>query len=122
MSMDPASSTDNLADVQHAADKVMLRLSRLALPLALGVALVLRVLLIWRSPGVLDGDEALVGIQAERIAAGTAHPLPVFFYGQHYMGSLEAYLAAGLFRLVGPSVSALRLVPLFFALLLVALV
>ncbi len=117
--MDPASSTDNLADVQHAADKVMLRLSRLALPLALGVALVLRVLLIWRSPGVLDGDEALVGIQAERIAAGLERP--IFFYGQHYMGSLEAYLAAGLFRLVGPSVPALRLVPLAFALLLVVL-
>lgn len=113
--------TDNLAGVQRPGERVMLVAARLALPLALCLALLMRLFLIVRAPGVLDGDEALVGIQAERIASGAAHPLPVFFYGQHYMGSLEAYLAAGLFRLVGPSVPALRLVPLFFALLLVAL-
>jgi hypothetical protein len=118
MSMVLASRTDNLADVQHPSERVMLRLSRLGLPLALGLAVIVRVLLIWRAPGVLDGDEALVGIQAERIAAGIER-FPVFFYGQHYMGSLESYLAAGLFHLIGPSVPALRLVTLAFALLLV---
>ena len=117
-----AARSDNVAGTPHRWGRVALLLSRLGLPLALALALVLRLSLIARAPGVLDGDEALVGIQAEHIAAGTAHPLPVFFYGQHYMGSLEAYLAAGVFRLVGPSVPALRLVPLFFALLLVALV
>jgi len=35
-----------------------------------------------------------------------AHPL--LFYGQDYMGTLQAYLAAGLFRLFGPSVITLR--------------
>jgi len=96
-------------------------LARYALPLTLLLTLAARVALIARAPGVLDGDEALVGIQAESIAAGAAHPLPVYFYGQHYMGALEAYLAAGVFRLVGPSVPALRVVPLLFALLLVLL-
>jgi len=96
-------------------------LARHALPLALLLALVVRAALIARAPGILDGDEALVGIQAESIAAGAARPLPVYFYGQHYMGSLEAYLAAGVFRLAGPSVPALRLVPLAFALLLTLL-
>jgi 4-amino-4-deoxy-L-arabinose transferase-like glycosyltransferase len=113
--------SDNLVGLQRPTDRLAHRASRVALPLALGIALLVRALLIARAPGILDGDEALVGIQAERIAAGTEHPLPVFFYGQPYMGALEAYLAAGLFRLVGPSVPALRLVPLFFALLLVAL-
>jgi len=94
---------------------------RYALPLTLLLALVVRVALIVRAPGVLDGDEALVGIQAESIAAGAARPLPVYFYGQHYMGALEAYLAAGVFRLIGPSVVALRLVPLLCALLFVLL-
>lgn len=117
-----ASDTDNLAGVHLPTERAWLALSRLGLPLALCLALAVRLLLIMRAPGVLDGDEALVGIQAERIAAGVEHPLPVFFYAQPYMGSLEAYLAAGIFRLIGPSVPALRLVPLFFALLLVALI
>src|SRR5438067_1468492 len=113
--------SDNRIGLERPMDRVAHLASRVALPLALGIALVVRVLLIARAPGILDGDEALVGIQAQRIAASVEHPLPVFFYGQPYMGTLEAYLVAGLFRLVGPSVPALRLAPLFFALLLVAL-
>src|SRR3954447_15130924 len=113
--------SDNLVGLQRPTDRLSRPSLSAGLPLALGIAVVVRVLLIARAPGILDADEALVGIQAERIAAGAAHPLPVFFYGQPYMGALEAYLAAGLFHLVGPSVPALRLVPLFFALLLVAL-
>lgn len=113
--------TDNRTGVLRRGDRALLLATRFALPLTLVLAVVVRVFLIVRAPGVLDGDEALVGIQAERIAAGTAHPLPVFFPGQPYMGALEAYLAAGVFHLVGPSVPALRMVPLTFALLLVAL-
>ena len=113
--------TDNLVAPRPPEPRLVAVALHLLLPLTLVLALVVRLALIVRSPGVLDGDEALVGIQAERIAAGLEHPLPVFFYGQHYMGALESYLAAGLFRLVGPSVPALRLIPLFFALLLVAL-
>jgi len=88
-----------------------------ALILALGV----RLYLIFSAPELLDGDEALVGLQAQAIATGTEHPLPVFFYGQPYMGSLEAYVAAALFRVAGPSVVALRLSPLSSALVLVIL-
>jgi 4-amino-4-deoxy-L-arabinose transferase-like glycosyltransferase len=35
---------------------------------------------------------------------------PIFFYGQAYMGSLDAWLVAGAFAVVGPSVLAIRLV------------
>ena len=56
---------------------------------ALMLALLLRVILIIHAGGVMDGDEALVGIQAEHILHGER---PIYFYGQAVMGSLEAYL------------------------------
>lgn len=40
---------------------------------------------------------------------------PIFFYGQAYMGSLEAYLAAPVFRLLGASDFTLRLPLVFLA-------
>src|SRR5258706_4786755 len=67
---------------------------------------------------MLDGDEALIGIQAESILRGAR---PFYFYSQPYMGSLEAYLAAVLFRVFGPSAWALRAVPLLLVLPLVYL-
>ncbi|MEH0845796.1 hypothetical protein V6U81_25760 [Micromonospora sp. CPCC 205711] len=54
-----------------------------------------------------NSDEATMGLAALHIARG--EDFPVFFYGQAYMGALEAYLAAPLFALFGPSVPALRL-------------
>ncbi|MGC5018248.1 hypothetical protein [Micromonospora sp. DT47] len=54
-----------------------------------------------------NSDEATMGLAALHIARG--EDFPVFFYGQAYMGALEAYLAAPLFALAGPSVLALRL-------------
>jgi len=110
-----------LQDREHARVEWVAPWARPALPAIVLLALLIRVSLIVLAPRVLDGDEALVGIQAERIAAGTAHPLPVFFYGQHYMGAIESYLAAGLFRLIGPSVPTLRVIPLLFAVAFVAL-
>jgi hypothetical protein len=69
------------------------------------VALLLRTFLIIHTHGMIDGDEALVGIQAERILQGH---FPVYFYGIPYFGSLEAYLASILFAIFGPSPWALR--------------
>ena len=43
-----------------------------------------------------------MGLAALHIARG--EDFPVFFYGQEYMGTLEAYLAAPLVALFGPSV------------------
>jgi hypothetical protein len=54
-----------------------------------------------------DSDEATFGLMALHISERGAHP--IFFYGQNYMGAVEAYLAAGFFRLFGPSLFALRL-------------
>jgi hypothetical protein len=54
-----------------------------------------------------DSDEGTMGLMALHILTHGEHPL--FFYGQSYMGTLQAYLGAGLFTLFGPSVLSLRL-------------
>lgn len=38
-----------------------------------------------------------------------ARDFPIFFYGQHYLGVLEAYIGALLFHIFGPSVLIMRL-------------
>ncbi|WIG58445.1 MAG: hypothetical protein OJF49_001191 [Ktedonobacterales bacterium] len=107
----PASSADRLTGW-------VARHPRAPLLLASALALAARALLIVRTHAMIDGDEALVGIQAERILHGQ---FPTYFYLQPYMGSLEAYLAAALFRVFGPSSWALRAVPLLLSLPLVYL-
>ncbi|GGO16696.1 hypothetical protein [Micromonospora parathelypteridis] len=55
-----------------------------------------------------NSDEATMGLAALHIARGEG--FPVWFYGQQYMGALEAYLAAPVFALAGgPSLLGLRL-------------
>lgn len=85
--------------------------------LCLLAALIIRVWLALRTHGTLDGDEALLGIQAEHILQGER---PLYFYGIPYFGSLEAYVAALIFAIFGPSVAALRAETTMFSLLLVA--
>ena len=66
---------------------------------------------------VIDGDEAIVGLMANHILEGRG--VPVFYYGQHYMGSLEPLCAAAMFYLFGSSPVVLQLTPLLFSLVLV---
>ncbi|HKS70438.1 MAG TPA: glycosyltransferase family 39 protein, partial [Ktedonobacterales bacterium] len=82
------------------------------------LSLAARVFLLVRTHAMIDGDEALVGIQAQGILHGQ---YPTYFYAQPYMGSLEAYLAAALFRVFGASSWTLRAVPILLSLLLVYL-
>jgi hypothetical protein len=88
----------------------------LPLLLCLLIALIVRVWLIMHTGGVLDGDEALTGIQAEHILQGER---PTYYYGQPYMGSLETYLIAGLLAVFGSSVWALRAEPILISLVVV---
>src|SRR5215472_14563836 len=90
--------------------------SYLPLLFCLLIALLVRAWLVIHTQGFIDGDEALVGIQAEHILRGE---LPIYFYSQPYMGSLEAYLMAGIFAIVGPSVWALRVEPILLSLIVV---
>ena len=81
------------------------------------VATLLRLVLIAQGWPHSNADEDTMGIMGMHIAYNGAHP--IFFYGQHYMGTLEAYIAAAFFRLFGASVFTLRLGPvLMFALFL----
>ena len=53
-----------------------------------------------------DSDQAIVGLMAKHLAEGRA--LPLFFYGQTYMLAVEAWLAAPVLWIAGPTVAALR--------------
>lgn len=60
----------------------------------------------------IDSDQAILGLMAYHIQAGDR---PVFFYGQPYQGSLEAYLAALVFTLWGATEWTVRLPALAFS-------
>ena len=86
----------------------------------IALAVLLRVVLIALGWPRHNSDEAIMGLMALHI--NNRGELPIFFYGQAYMGATEAYLAAGLFRLFGSSVILLRFVPLLlFALFLASM-
>lgn len=84
------------------------------------LAFALRLDLLIANNFVIDSDEAIVGLMAKHITEGKG--IPVFYYGQHYMGSLEALGVALLFKCFGISTVALKAVPLFFSLLLIPLI
>ncbi len=75
--------------------------------------LLLGALLRWRvlasAAGRLDGDEAVVGLMADRIRAG--HAPPLFFWGQKYGGTGEVVLTA-LSTTIHRSAFMVKLVPL----------
>ena len=73
--------------------------------IALGALIRLGLLLLgWPTT---DSDEGTMGLMALHI--NTRGERPLFFYGQSYMGTIQAYLGALLFHLFGASVFSLRL-------------
>ncbi|HLX56445.1 MAG TPA: hypothetical protein VKR83_05425 [Ktedonobacteraceae bacterium] len=84
--------------------------------ICLVITLVVRSWLAYHTQGFIDGDEALVGIQAQHILQGQ---FPTYFYNQPYMGSLEAYLMAIIFAIAGSSVWTLRAEPILLSLVVV---
>ena len=61
-----------------------------------------------------NSDEAIIALMSRHILQGEH---PIFFYGQAYMGSLDAYLAAFSFMIFGQKVLAIRIVQAFLYLL-----
>lgn len=61
---------------------------------------------------VINGDEAVMNFMAQHISEGKEHP--IFFYGQSYLGTLEAYLGAFLFKLFGVSLWSMRFGSILF--------
>src|SRR6266851_1580995 len=97
-----------------ALDWIRRRPFAIGLAVALVVGLAVRLAVIASPLGELDGDEAVVGLMARHIAF--LGDRPVFYYGQPYLGSLEAFSAAPLFLLLGSSAVLLKLVPTVFSL------
>ena len=94
------------------------RSSWLPLVVVLAVAAVVRtgfLILEWPAS---NSDEATTGLMAMHIAEG--RHFPGFMYGQSYMGTAEAYLAAAVFRVSGPSLIGLRAGMLLLFLLFLA--
>src|SRR5438270_8043478 len=83
------------------------------------VGLAFRLAIISSPLGEIDGDEAVVGLMARHIAF--LGDRAVFYYGQPYLGSLEAFSAAPLFRLFNSSTPLLKLVPAAYSLGFLAL-
>ncbi|MBV9168690.1 MAG: glycosyltransferase family 39 protein, partial [Chloroflexi bacterium] len=78
------------------------------------VGLALRLAILASPLGEIDGDEAVVGLMARHIAFSSERP--VFYWGQPYLGSLEAFSAAPLFALFDSSTPLLKLVPIVYSL------
>jgi 4-amino-4-deoxy-L-arabinose transferase-like glycosyltransferase len=74
---------------------------------ALIVAVALKAFILVLDAVPFNADEAVVALMARHILQGER---PVFFYGQAYLGSTDAWLVAGAFQLLGQQVVALRVV------------
>src|SRR5215469_18513796 len=95
--------------VSASRQKKYLRLSPglLGVIIAIALATGIRVAVISLGWQTTNSDEGTMGLMALHIAYHGE--FPVFFYGQYYMGALEAYIGALLFHLLGPSLFSLRL-------------
>ncbi len=76
------------------------------LGIALLVAAGFKLALVAQGRVPFNADEAVVALMARHILQGE---LPIFFYGQAYMGSLDAFLVAAGFRIFGEQVWVIRL-------------
>jgi hypothetical protein len=84
------------------------------------VASLLRIMLIRANWPVTNSDEATIDLMAQHIAYRGEHP--IFYYGQFYMGALEAYLGAPFIMVFGTRVLSVRLgLVLLFALFLICM-
>ncbi|HEX2908930.1 MAG TPA: hypothetical protein VHO69_18805 [Phototrophicaceae bacterium] len=81
------------------------------------LAAVARLLLLASGSVSFHADESIVALMARHIGQGVR---PTFFYGQAYMGSLDAWLVALGFQLLGESVLTVRVVQSALYLLVVA--
>lgn len=74
---------------------------------SVGMTILLRLWLLVTAAVPFNGDEAVVALMARHILQGAR---PRFFYGQAYMGSLDAYLIAGGFAVFGEHIWVIRVV------------
>ncbi len=93
--------------IQKAASQLRTLRAHPGLWLALGIGLALKIILLATDSVSFHSDEAVLGLMARHILQGDR---PIFFYGQLYMGSFDAYLIALSFVFFGQAVLAIRVV------------
>jgi hypothetical protein len=96
-----------LADVAAQLQQVVRQRSEVIAAGMLLVGMVWRLLLAGLHWPPTNSDEGFTGLIAMHIAFRGEHP--IYFYGSSYEGPLDAYMAAGIFRVLGASLSSLRL-------------
>ncbi len=62
---------------------------------------------VFAGPSHFDADQAVTGLMAKHLSELRA--FPVFWYGQTYMLGVEAWLAAPVMAIAGPTITALKL-------------
>ncbi len=72
---------------------------------ALGLAIALKAFVLALEVVPFNADEAVVALMARHILQGER---PLFFYGQAYLGSTDAWLIASAFQVLGERVIAIR--------------
>lgn len=92
-----------------------LRPSTAGMLLILSLAGILRFVLIRAHWPTTNADESIIDLMARHILYQGEHP--IFFWGQHYMGTLQAYLGAVLIHFFGSSTLSVRLGTLLLFLL-----
>ncbi len=80
------------------------------------IASILKVILLLFNCFPFNADEAVVGLMARHILHGER---PVFFYGQSYMGSLDAFLVSIAFSVLGIHVWVIRAVQIILYLFVI---
>jgi len=95
-----------MANNQHPITHHLLPITHHPLSITLLLALALRLVILAAGAVPFNSDEAVVALMARHTLQGE---WPVFFYGQSYMGSLDATLIAAAFALFGQSVLVIRL-------------
>jgi hypothetical protein len=92
----------------------------LAAPTIITLSLLFRTILVAFHFPEVNSDEGKMGIAGMHIAFRGEHP--IYHYGQNYLGVLEAYIAAPIFRLFGVSDITLRIgMLILFALFMVCM-
>src|SRR5713101_4443709 len=85
-----------------------LRTERVVVMTAVALVILIRsaIFVFWEQAH-FDSDQAVIGLMAKQLAEGRAFPM--FLYGQNYIFAVEAWMAAAVFLVTGPSVAALKL-------------
>ncbi len=92
--------------------KIRINLYELCAFLIILASASLRLTLITLGWPVMNGDEAMMTVMAQHISEGKEHP--IFYYGQYYLGTIEAYTGAVLFKFFGYSAWSMRLGSVLF--------